>query len=420
MNLQVKLKIQNLYILLLVLGFVRSFIEANIVSTGKIGTILEYSIIIFCFLWYCGSGYKFTRTDIVMVLAIVATQFCGYIYSSFTKFSNSNIYVAAMWMLSLFVFARFPLRIRISEPEKYINIILKFLIIIAVLSAIYAMIFQLNSNIFTFRNGNGFNMSNAYCSVWGHRNHFAAVLLAGIIASYYYSKRINKVIYKLIYVFLGINLLLTFSRTAYVSLFAFVFVYLCCQWKSNKGLFFGTICLGVVVVLLYLFVPSIKSFVDVYMIREKSGLTGRDTLWTMAIELIDTPTVLFGRGFGIDKIVLENDFVASGAGFHNMYLTFLLAGGIGILLIFAKIIFSIYREFKRKFAKEDSHLYSWIMGMIAASLAYSSFEACMPFGISMMSIVQTYMMFTIPLLLLNKHSVMEGERNEARVSDNCA
>lgn len=305
----------------------------------------------------------------------------------------------SLWkLLSFYICASFFL---CCIPNNKYNIlviekILKIFVIVAFFSCVYAVIFQLRPDVFSFREG-GYNIENKYPSIWGHRNVFAGVLLCGIFSQLYFIKikKINSLKQNVKLIFMIANLIITLSRTAYVTIAAFYFLYYLMNYKRHKKEFF--ILSFIVIILLgsYIFLPNLKAFVDIYMIREESGLTGRNFVWELGINLLQGEHLLWGYGFGYSRIFLGNNDVTGSAGFHNMYLTYLVEGGIVLLCCYCLIVFYIVKEMCSTWLSKNRMVASFWLSVMFAYHVYYFFEASMPLNNS------TYISFSITVLTLS-------------------
>lgn len=414
-----KIKTNKIYLIILIFSYLRMYIDAHYSNLGQLFTLIGYVIIMIAI--FIGIKYSMYGSNEILVLFLfLLSQLCGYFYSTNTSYPNNKWYLAIIWALSFVVFVMMPRKIAIERKD--IEHILFLNIIVAGISAVYAMLFQLNSNIFSFRDASQFNITNAYASLWGHRNQFAIILLGGIVSTgYFISQNIYKRFNKFLLCFLTANLALTLSRTCYVALFTYVFTYLLCEWKIHKKQVMALFVLGLSIASLYFFMPRVKNIVDIYMIRGSSGLTGRDTLWRMATQLLDNPTLIFGRGLGIDRLVLKGDTIGAGISFHNMYLTYLVSGGIILLSIIIILFLKTFLMFRKQYAVRDRALFDWAVAGMFAFLVYPMFEVSSFFGMNYASIIQTFFVFTIPMMLVNcSRKEKESEINETCFSRNSA
>lgn len=335
--------------------------------------------------------YKIPTTLGIISLMILVDQLIAYTMTS----ENGSFWK----LLSFYVCASFFLCC-IPNNKNYISIIekiLKIFVIIAVFSCVYAVIFQLRPDVFSFREG-GYNIENKYPSIWGHRNVFAGVLLCGIFSQLYFIKikKCNSLKQNIKLIFMIANLIITLSRTAYVTIAAFYFLYYLLNYKRHKKELFTLSIIVIILFSSYIFLPKLKAFVDIYMIREESGLTGRDYVWELGMNLLQGEHLLWGYGFGYSHIFLgNNNEVTGSAGFHNMYLTYLVEGGIVLLCCYCLIVFYVVKKICSTWLSRNRILASFWLSVMFAYHVYYFFEASMPLNNS------TYISFSITVLALS-------------------
>ncbi|BCJ96735.1 hypothetical protein acsn021_43040 [Anaerocolumna cellulosilytica] len=405
-----KFKKSKIYLILLCFTYFRDILDILWGQYSSYLTLMGYLLIAAIFVLYCINTNRLylNRVDFFCLTAFVLGQCMGYAYSYTTSYPNNNIERAIIWIFSYFIFVIFPRKVIITKKEM--EQLLKIIIAVALFSAIYAVVFQLNGEAFSFRGNSNFNMSNSYRSIWGHRNQFGVILLGGIIATWYFMHQVKKKgKLRLLILFLTVNLAFTFSRTCYVAFLAYIFGYMLCEWKIHKKAVIALIFLVLLCFVLYLFVPLVTDFADKYMIRESSGLTGRDTLWQVAFDLLDTITLWFGRGMGIDRVVLAEDTVGAGVGFHSMYITYLLSGGIILSAVVVVVIGRNLYLIWNKLSKISRPVFDWAVGSIIAFLVYPVFEVSAFFVLTSPSLIQTFYVLTIPLLLSGNAQLFKGE-----------
>lgn len=381
--------ISKSYLSLLYCSIFASLSYYYLPDLGAYTTLITFVCTIFVFI-NAFTLFKVPTTLGIISMIILLDQLIAY-----TMNWKNN----ALWnLLSFYVCASFFLCC-IPNNKNYIQIIekiLKIFVIIAFISCVYAVIFQLRPDVFSFREG-GFNIENKYPSIWGHRNVFAGVLLCGIFSQLYFMKirNSNSLKQKIKLIFMIANLIITLSRTAYVTLAAFYFLYYLMNYKQHKKEFFALSFIIIILLGSYIFLPNLKAFVDIYMIREESGLTGRDYVWELGMNLLQGEHLLWGYGLGYSHIFLGNNEVTGSAGFHNMYLTYLVDGGIVLLCCYCLIVLYVVKKMCYAWLSNNRILASFWLSVIFAYHVYYFFEASMPFNNS------TYIGFSIMVLTLS-------------------
>ena len=398
MLINIKIKAENIYLLLTIFCYLQSFIGI-IFSVWNFFSVFGWGLtLIFVVLYrkHC----KFTFCNFTLLISMLFGQLAGIIYSTQTPYINTHIYKIAEFFLCYLLLGIIPQYL--SLRKKVIEKILIFIIFIAIISSIYAMCFQLNGKIFTFRDANNFSITNSYVSFWYHRNIFSLILLSGMVAIiYFYQYKNCTVISTIIFIILGFNLFLTLSRTAYVAIFVFMFSYSVIEWKEHKYKAILLAAIGLFLVYMYIKYPNFKNIINTYMIRKNSGMTGRESLWKTAFNLLNFQTALHGRSIGSEQVILIGDYISQGAGFHNVFLAYMIEGGIMLIIpLYLNIIF-IIKNIKNNFKCSQHNLYSWSIATILTFIIYPMFETSKYFNMGVGSFLQTFFVFTVQWLLIN-------------------
>lgn len=345
-----------------------------------------------CFLFNC-KNIRLAGIPMISLTIILTGQLFAYTLTP----DNRKYYniVKFICLYSFFIGSFAHINPKISFPER----MMKAFVYIALISGIYATLFQLGSNIFSFRT-NGLNIENVYISFWGHRNTFAGILLSGIIALLYFMKvkMQNNRTMKIFLLFLLANLIITLSRTAYVAIAAFYLMFYLLRFKHHKKQTILICFIPFLLFFLYNYNASIAHFVDTYMIREEAGLTGRDLVWAEGLSLLDGSHLWLGYGMGYNSIFLKDSEIVGNAGFHNMYLTYLVDGGIILLVsyIFC-IIFVIHNLMKKVYPINENICFYWLSAIFACHV-YVFFEAATMFNMTYICLFLTLFSIYLPLL----------------------
>ncbi|MPM18912.1 hypothetical protein SDC9_65330 [bioreactor metagenome] len=177
-------------------------------------------------------------------------------------------------------------------------------------------------------------------------NESSIILCFGLITGLYlYNKNKNKILFisQLLIVY---AVVLTYSRTGFISL---IFVTIYYAWSQLKGLkryaVIFLFILGFIVVSPYLYQFWHNVGFQFYTSTGKLDLSGRDLIWSTGLNIFkDSDKILFG--FGIDSFSFELDKKLFGANAHNVFLKVLFELGIiGIfffLLLLINILSNIY------------------------------------------------------------------------------
>lgn len=395
-----KCKTINIFLMVTIFCYLQSWIGMTYSLWNPV-TIIGW--ILLCIFISIYRGYcKLTSQNALLLCFILFGQILGFLYSVQTDIINTHIYKLIEFFLCYILMFTIP--ISISLKKRNVEKVLLFIISIAIISSSYALIFQFGVNVFRFRDSSNFNIANVYVSFWTHRNTFALVLLAGMVSALYFTKYDQyKLLSYIVFCFLGFNLIFTFSRTAYVSIFIFFIIFVGYGYKKHKVRSMFLILAFFALFYIYLKNPFLKKLMDTYMIRRKSGLTGRDHLWRSAMELLNLPTLIYGRSMGVEQLLLKDDPISLGAGFHNVYLASLIEGGVFYVVPLTIQFFDIVRCSKQKIYPKDQKTFKWIVAARFTFLIYPFFETSKFFNMGLGSFLQTFFVFTIPYLFINSY-----------------
>lgn len=165
---------------------------------------------------------------------------------------------------------------------------------------------------------------------------------------------------------LGINLLLTFSRTAIFSFIIIICIY--CFFYSNtimrKWIFFSMIAFALLMILS----AECRDFVKLVLFKGMDGFGGREELYRFAIELFNEGSPwekLFGYGYQV-RNTFERFSVHGSV--HNAYLQVLMYFGLAGLLFLCALLFSHFKMCIKLY--KVSHLYSvMFIGLLISAMA---------------------------------------------------
>ncbi len=351
------------------------------------------------------------KNDAILFAIMLLGEVAGFMYSFF----SSNIFNIFFYRIIEFIECFYLLYMCAKKEKNFeedkFERILKLIIGITFISSLYAMLFQFNGNLFKMSSNNNFRMDNIYQSFLGHRNQFGITLVAGIFSCMYFiinDKHKRNML--LLLILFSTNLIFTYSRASYVALLCFAFWYFVMGKKNLKIKLITCISIfiiGGIGIALYNSNYNMRYFIDQYMIRSDSGMTGREVLWNEAVSYLNFPTCFFGRGWGISRILLQDDTIGRGVGFHNMYLTDLITGGIILILFFFILIFNVLKSLKSK--NIDRKMINYFQACIFAFLVYSFFEVTDFFKIGIQQIFQTFFCITLPILYMKMKERNDGK-----------
>ena len=390
-------------ILELHIKFSNSYFIIELVTFGLLFVMIIYDI--------RKSKLMVNKNDSILFAIMLLGEVAGFMYSFF----SSNIFNIFFYRIIEFIECFYLLYMCAKKEKNFeedkFERILKLIIGITFISSLYAMLFQFNGNLFKMSSNNNFRMDNIYQSFLGHRNQFGITLVAGIFSCMYFiinDKHKRNML--LLLILFSTNLIFTYSRASYVALLCFAFWYFVMGKKNLKIKIITCISIfiiGGIGIVLYNSNYNMRYFIDQYMIRSDSGMTGREVLWNEAVSYLNFPTCFFGRGWGISRILLQDDTIGRGVGFHNMYLTDLITGGIILILFFFILIFNVLKSLKSQ--NIDRKMINYFQACIFAFLVYSFFEVTDFFKIGIQQIFQTFFCITLPILYMKMKEHNDGK-----------
>ena len=248
------------------------------------------------------------------------------------------------------------------------------------------------------------NSNNSYdflfSSFFTNRNHFGKMLFAANIFLLYMNvyKKISKMNFILLFSFININLLLTFSRTA---IFCTLILYMLFLFRNKKYWMYALICIIVIFGAYELF-PTFKAFMDTFIIRKSSGLTGRGDIWKSAYSIfIKSPMFGFTNTYS-SKLVYN---LSSNYYFHNSFIKIVCSDGIFCLLSWIGVFMLIFYTNSNKLVfqnKEVKNKYNYLKAAFISTIIYSFFEEYILMGPGIINYWYSFILFIfIPILYYN-------------------
>ena len=256
----------------------------------------------------------------------------------------------------IFVFLTLLVGDKNEINKRQLLTFLKLVIVIVLYAACYAIIMMPDKFI------GAMNLTNAYGnelkSFFFSNHEYALYLSSGIISCVMCleldkNKPFSKVLlYLIIILFFGVNLILTFSRTFMLGMLCFFIVYCLLNIKSSFSKL-ALLAAGTVTIFIFA-VSEYREFVFRILMKE-NNLAGRDELSDYALKIFEKGNAigkLFGQGVTRVQNTLSNEFEHSSV--HNGYLQLLLyfgAVGLGFMICFilTRLIASIKAIKKHKF-----------------------------------------------------------------------
>lgn len=303
---------------------------------------------------------------------------------------------------NLFSFLYFGLGKKLYTTKETFEFVLKGIIVVALYSAFYALIFKTNqfTHAFQITNAYGNELSSFFTSSHEYAMYIAAALISCTILIELNKSKTNdsKLFYYLSMIIFIPNLVLTFSRTVIFGTICFYIVYLFTGKKSKIkiALIIGFIALA----LLYIFNPILNSFIDNIVFKGNTS-GGRNILYSLARTKFKEASIankVFGYGISSSRAYFE-ERTAHGS-VHNAYLQVLLYFGIVGLAWLVVVIITHVKHSVRVF-KVDKYWGVVSLGLIIWAVVMMYTNTFIIFTSPIDSFFLTMFAFIIPYYVSN-------------------
>lgn len=338
---------------------------------------------------------KMSIKAIWLSLSVFFLMYLGILFSAVHRIGNDNIFLAAAFALNCIIYGNFAYtRAGFLRKEG-----LFFLFDAALVFIIVACVYNLavnTQNILTL-NLKQDSYGVSFSSFYTNRNTFAALLLLSLGISLYMFLSKRKKRYFLGFLFIGLNLLFTFSRSSVLSAGIFLFVFLALQTSGNakkKLIFFVFILFSALLV--YILLNRYQDYITHYLVRKDYGDTYRFQYWKLALQYFPK-SPLFGFGPGVAEQMLEKLGKVASTSFHNTYIEIAMWGGSLLLLFYLLICRDIVRAIV-KIKAGDILFYRIYTALLLAFAVRGLFETTMFFAMGGLANTVTLLLFSLPIL----------------------
>ena len=333
--------------------------------------------------------------SIFISLVLIVVQIINFMKNSNQILDCANIICQFVNITLLFVSV-----IDFKIEENYIIKFMKAIIFFGFVACIVNIIIYFKEILDLICGG---SKTNYIKSFFANRNQFAFFLYVSIIENVFVIVGENKKFYKLTFVLFLANLFFSLSRTGIVvtvMFLALLFIYMNKVNRKTKIIYLTiAIIFGIILVLVlyYLNPELINKF---FRISSLKNLSGRTTIWENGVKLLlENPfNILFGVGRfkGNDVLHIKDKSFTQ---FHNIYLDFLITGGI-LELSFVIYIYSyIIRKIKE--SNIDIKYKKIYKTVFITYFIYAFFESVGRFSIGAVDTLCFIFFITIPLLHAN-------------------
>ena len=351
--------------------------------------------------------FKFNVFMILIWSYFLITQIMSnFIINPYLSSSGTNIFINII-LSSLYMFVFIVIFGNFSLSGKDIIKLCVFYLLIAVYSSIYNLI--INFSIL----GDALSTSNAYeynlSSFFANRNTFAIFLSFSIAACFIIKDTIMKKnkykwLINLALILLFINLILTNSRTSIVSVIIY-FLFRLYLINKNRLLSFIIKLTGIIFLIVVIIeISDMSDYIVDVIIRPNSGVTHRDIVWKIGLDIFTKSNFIFGGG-GTGPILYLNSLTGL-RGFHNTYISLLAFGGLSLIIFNMYLILSSVNKCI-KIIKYNNKIGSNFIALIVMYLASSVTENNILFYSSALNVAATTFVILLPRYYYN---YLKGEK----------
>lgn len=248
-----------------------------------------------------------------------------------------------------------------------------------------------------------FNIISNSKYIFINKNSWAQALMFPFFISFYLFVKKNKKRYALIALMSLVLIIFSYSRTAIVAAFTFVFLYYLVMSKriKHKAIFLFIIFVGSVI--FTLIDDRFMSFVINNYTRSGYNLvTNRNLLWGVALDAFKS-SPLFGVGRGVaEELIRSSGIGMKNSEYHSFYFEVLAYGGItSTLFYFYLFINAFINGFKLK--RLNGKLGSVVLSAMASIFVYMLAETFYPFGFSFNNFISGIFIFAIPTMYIKRN-----------------
>jgi hypothetical protein len=332
------------------------------------------------------------KNTITCVAVFVLTQIMTVFWDS-GRLSSGNLITIVFMFAQIVIF--FVLLDRDTINEDELQKFCTCLLIIALIMSVYNVIFHSSRFFATFSPGSAYGHE---CKSFLYSNHeFGIYLSAAILSALWLTikGRLNKLLFVVFAVFMGVNLLSTYSRTAILGCIAalLVFMFFC-----RKTLFAAVSALFVV--LLSYIMSNAKLYDIVFDKIMKGSFEEGKPMDQNRASMYAEEFQEFLNGSFLQKLFGYGYAGADAYPGHDAYLNILLTGGIFMFAFFiAVMLLGVYYSFKTMRANKS--VGSLMLGYQVFCFLYMIAQTPILFYSSMDSFFITMLAILIPKYVYN-------------------
>lgn len=362
-----------------------------------VGTVFMAQAVIIVF-YFIG----FTKAEIKTSYIIIALLFM--LFQSITILINYFSYISINYydymnvlatFTNFFLFLCIPSKFRMTY--KSLEKFLIGIIILGVLASLYNLVINFDglTNLAQVKNSYEVNFSSFYLN----RNSFAQFLFFAIMANTIVVMKRKKWYFYLNYLLFGLNLLITFSRTATVATLVFLLVFFLIYWRKQLLTQFKISTVVITTLVLVFLSSTNREFMSELFIRKEAGTSHRSELWLLGAGILNNTNWVFGVGqhTGIRILQLSGE---SNSEFHSFYIEMLLMGGLALVGFYVVIFYIIMKNIGIIY-KQDRIVGTVYVASLLSFFVYGFFESASFFSLGYVGTLFTIFYITMPLMYAN-------------------
>ncbi|MHB1391563.1 MAG: O-antigen ligase family protein [Clostridia bacterium] len=380
----------NIWIVLLLCPVIFSYLQFGFSSSITSYYNFAISLIMLLAILYNFEVY-IVSVDFLMVITLLV----GQLISISLNQSFSSIALIIMEIISIaMMFLILP------EIKTDSDLATNFCLLITLLGFILCIFNMIanNSIIFSFwESGNAY--ITATSSIFRNKNTWGQFLFPVAMSNIYLVSTKKKKVYWLCLLLTAYNIFASFSKSVMLTTAVFVAIYILLTSQENIKRNFAIIILTIFGLFLISKNQTLVAYINTYIFRDADEVySGRNILWLIGWDYFREHSA-FGVGMGRSPIILgEHGIILSE--FHNAYLEILIAGGIIKICIIAAIYLKAVRA-SLAICKHDINLGAFLFSSQIALLIYSFFESFKLFGVSFNTVIITFIVVSLPLMIAN-------------------
>ncbi len=285
----------------------------------------------------------------------------------------------------------------VATTNRGIEVLLRGIVGLALVSVVVNLVLNIGELGSLSAEQSSYTVS--FSSFFGNRNQYGSFLFLSIVAhALLLTLRGARWVTPLVFAAQIASLILTMSRGALAATVVFFLAFTIFRFVKRPGHLVRLALLGLLAAGVIYYSGAVKAVNDLF-VREDSGLSGRDELWSTGLHIWSTNDVLFGVGTFRGQQIAES-LGMEFSEFHSFYVETLVSGGVvefGLLMaIFAFVAFGIVPR-----TPESAVRHGLYAGGLAIS-ALSMFESISFFTIGFVGTIFTVFVVTLPIMLANR------------------